>query len=43
VVSKPPLGLNLCVGPRRSILEILHIYLRLNASARLDLKPDRRF
>jgi hypothetical protein len=40
VVSKPPLGLNLCVGPRRSILEIFPIFLRLTASVRLDLKPD---
>jgi hypothetical protein len=40
VVSKPPLGLNLCVGQRRSILEIFQIFLRLAASIRRDLKPD---
>jgi len=40
VVSKPPLGLNFCVGLRRSILEIFPIFLRLAASVRLDLKPD---
>ena len=40
VVSKPPFGLNLCVGLRRSILEIFLICLRLTASVRLDLKPD---
>jgi hypothetical protein len=39
-VSKPPLGPNLFVGTYRSILEILHIFLRLNASLRLDLEPD---
>jgi hypothetical protein len=27
VVSKPPLGLNLCVGLRRSILEIFPIWM----------------
>jgi hypothetical protein len=40
VVSKPPLGLNLCVGLRRSSLEIFSIFLRLAVSVRLDLKPD---
>jgi hypothetical protein len=40
VVSKPPLGSNLCVGGRRSILKILNVFMRLNASRRLDLKPD---
>jgi hypothetical protein len=40
VVSKPPLGLNLCVGLRRPILEIFPIFLRLAVSVRLDLKPD---
>ena len=40
VVSDPPLGLNLFVGTKRSILEILHIFLWLNASLRLDLEPD---
>jgi hypothetical protein len=40
VVSKPPLGLNLCVGLRRPILEIFPIFLRLAASVRFDLKPD---
>jgi hypothetical protein len=29
VVSKPPLRPNSCVGPRDSILEILHIFLRM--------------
>jgi len=40
VVSKPPLRPNSCVGPRDSILEILHIFLRLNPSPRLDFEPD---
>jgi hypothetical protein len=40
VVSKPPLRLNFCVGPRDSILEILHIFLRLNPSLRLGFEPD---
>jgi hypothetical protein len=43
VVSKPPLGLNFYVGLRWPILEIFSIFLRLAASVRLDLKPDRRF
>jgi len=40
LVSKPPLGLNLFVGVRSSILKILHIFLRLNSSLRRDLRPD---
>ena len=40
VVSKPPLGLNLCVELKRPILEISPIFLRLAVSVRLDLKPD---
>jgi len=40
VVSKPPLMPNFCVGPRDSILEILHIFLRLKSSPRLDFEPD---
>ena len=40
LVSKPPLGLNLCVGLIRPILEIFPIFLRLAVSVRLDLKPD---
>ena len=52
VFSKPALGLNLPsrggIGPMRSILEILNVFLllggqlpcRLNGSARLDLKRD---
>jgi hypothetical protein len=39
VVSTPP-GPNLGVGVRRLILEILYVFLRLNASLRLDLEPD---
>jgi hypothetical protein len=31
---------NLGVGTNRSILEILHIFLRLNNLSRLDLEPD---
>ncbi len=45
--SKPPNGLNLRVGPKVLILEILNIFLWLNLSPRLfiprlsagDLKP----
>ena len=40
VVSKPPLRLNLGVGARDSILNIRHVFLRLNPPPRLDLKPD---
>jgi len=40
MVSKSPLGLNLCVGLRRPILEIFPIFLRLAVSVRLDLEPD---
>jgi hypothetical protein len=48
MVSKPPLRSNSCVGARDSILEILHIFLRLNPSLRLfipqvsagDFEPD---
>ena len=39
-VSKPPLGRNLGVGLNRPILEIFPIFLRLAASARLDLESD---
>ena len=40
VVSKPPLGLNFCVGSRRSTAGIHLVFRGLNTSARLDLKPD---
>ena len=40
VGSKPPLGLNLCVGLGRPILEIFPIFLRLVGPVRLDLEPD---
>ena len=40
VVSKPPLRPNFCVGAMDSMLEILHIFLRLNPSPRLDFEPD---
>jgi hypothetical protein len=40
VVSKLPLRPNFCVGARDSILEILHIFLRLNPSLRLDFESD---
>jgi hypothetical protein len=40
VVSKPPLGPDPGVGARRLILKILHVFLRLIASPRLDLEPD---
>jgi hypothetical protein len=43
VVLKPPLRPNFCVGPKDSILEISCIFLRLNPSLRLDVKPDGRF
>ncbi len=39
-VLKPPYGLNLRVGPKDLILEILNICLWLNLSTRLDLKPE---
>jgi hypothetical protein len=41
--AKPPLRLNLGVGPRSSILKILNVFLRLNSSARLDLEPEGSF
>jgi len=40
---KTSLGPNLCVGTRRLILKIPNVFLRLNVSSRLDLKPDGRF
>jgi hypothetical protein len=39
-VSKHPYGLNSCVGRKNLILEILRIFLWLNFSARLGLKPE---
>ena len=42
-VSKLLLMPNLGVGTNRSILEILHIFLRLNNLSRLDLEPDLLF
>jgi len=39
VVLRLPHRPNLCVGPGNSILEILHIFLRLNFPTRLDLEP----
>jgi hypothetical protein len=43
VVSKPPLGLNLCVGLRCSILKIFTIFLRLPVSVALTLNPIEGF
>jgi len=40
VVLKPPLGLNFCVGLRRSILEIFPIFLRLAASVPRSCPAD---
>jgi hypothetical protein len=40
VVSKPPLGSKSGVGARPSILKIPNVFLRLNATLRLGLKPD---
>ncbi len=40
---KPPLRPRLCVGSRRSILEISIIFLRLNTPTRLDLEPIGSF
>ncbi len=39
-IPKPPYGLNLCVGRKNLILEILSIFLWLNFPTRLDLKPE---
>jgi hypothetical protein len=39
-ISKPPLGLKSGVEPKRSILKIFHIFLRLNASPRLPTSPE---
>jgi hypothetical protein len=40
VVSKPAHGLNPRVGLRSSILKIRYVFLRLNSTRRLDLKPN---
>jgi hypothetical protein len=39
-ISKRPLELNIRVGPKRPILEILNVCLRLAVSTRLDLESD---
>jgi tripartite ATP-independent transporter DctM subunit len=40
VISEPPLRSNLIVGTRRSILEILYIFLRLNPLSRRNLHNE---
>jgi hypothetical protein len=42
MVLKPLLRPNFCVGPKDSILEISRIFLGLNPSLCLDVKPDGR-
>jgi hypothetical protein len=43
VVSKPPLGPNLCVGRKIQIIEILEYYSGLNLAAALTLNPIEGF
>jgi hypothetical protein len=40
VASKSPLGSKSCVRAWRPILKILYVFLRLDATLRLDFEPD---